>query len=104
MESTESVVSKRFFLFISLFATNLVPKDQTKKTVFVCLYVCVCVYVREYVILTYERILGIRRVGIVVTIWPHISVPIPKNRHHNHWSNVSALVLNAILPYCMMTT
>lgn len=65
---------------------------------------CVCVYVCEYVILTYERILGIRRVGIVVTIWPHISVPIPKNRHHNHWSNVSALVLNAILPYCMMIT
>lgn len=81
-------------------------KNQTKKTVFVCLYVRVCMYVCvcEYVILTYERILGIRRVGIVVTIWPHISVPIPKNRHHNHWSNESALVLNAILPYCMMIT
>lgn len=65
---------------------------------------CVCVSVCEYIILTYERILGILRVGTVVTTWPHNSVPIPKNRHHIHCSNVSALVLNAILPYCMITT
>ena len=54
--------------------------------------------------LTYESILGILRVGIVVTIWPHSSVPIPKNRHHIHCSRVRAAVLNAILPYWIMTT
>lgn len=59
---------------------------------------------RVYGILTYERILGIERVGIVVTIWPHSSVPIPKNMHHIHCSRVRAFVLNAILPYWMMTT
>lgn len=44
------------------------------------------------------------RVGIVVTIWPHSSVPIPKSRHHNHCSRVKAFVLNAILPYWTMNT
>lgn len=45
-----SVVSKWFFFsLISLFATNLVLKDQTKKTVFVCLYVYVCMGVRFWV-------------------------------------------------------
>lgn len=40
--------------------------------------------IKIYEYITYERILGILRVGIVVTNWPHNSVPIPKNRHHIH--------------------
>lgn len=53
---------------------------------------------------TYDSSFGSVLVGTVVTNWPHIRVPTPKNKHHSHCSSVSSLVENAIFPYWMMTT
>lgn len=44
MKSTESVVSKRFFLFISLFCNKPRAKRSNKKNR-VCMYVYVCMFV-----------------------------------------------------------
>lgn len=58
-------------------------------------------YIKEFYVhfTTYESIFGIFLVGTVVTSWPHNNVPTPKNKHHNHCSNVKLFVENAILPY-----
>lgn len=55
-------------------------------------------------LITHDKILGNLRVGMEVITCPQTRVPRPKKIHHSHWSRDKALVENAILPYCTMTT